>query len=468
MSFEKNHLCYLCGLKFTENQFDYHKIHCLRRWRDEHTRALRSQLNPSSPMHKSSIFPLIHSRNQIERDRNVYESAKIEVLNCAKCAPCVACRAEALGKGNNLIIKQPELNNIKTTVELPSTRDSNQINYFKNESQVFAQKDESINTCYICGYDFDKKNLNYHESVCLNNWNDENNKLPHQIRRPTPEKPNLNSQSYPDFAFMKIKAKTENIRIFLQQHNLGSKRHTMSRGHTSKIRQNLKEVANDVQKAILIPCQRCGRKILPHRFNSHVMTCIEPRLKPTSSQSDFRPVTNNVPVICYICGRKYGKASIESHEFKCSERWKRIHLGKALPEKKVIQEIKKEVSIELTEAEKELWRALYAPVDCSCCGNNFTPESFVVHELNCFYFEKTKIKKKEDQIEPLNKEHKRPTTPNGSITSRSNSSSGSHEKEETRKEKEGGTEKWYCPNCTSDRVTICASSILYKNLYNLY
>ena len=57
-----------------------------------------------------------------------------------------------------------------------------------------------------------------------------------------------------------------------------------------------------------------------------------------------------------------------------------------------LEEIKKEVSIELTEAEKELWRALYAPVDCSCCGNNFTPESFVVHELNCFYFEKTKIK----------------------------------------------------------------------------
>ena len=27
---------------------------------------------------------------------------------------------------------------------------------------------------------------------------------------------------------------------------------------------------------------------------------------------------------------------------------------------------------------------------------------------------------------------------------------------------------WFCPNCISDRLTICISSNLYKNLYNLY
>jgi hypothetical protein len=106
MSFEKNKLCYLCGEKFTEAGIATHKPLCLKQWKVEHEKVLISQLNPS--LISSSIFPSIQSRNQIERNRALYESAKIELLSCKRCVPCVACQAESMGKGHKIIIRPPQ------------------------------------------------------------------------------------------------------------------------------------------------------------------------------------------------------------------------------------------------------------------------------------------------------------------------------------------------------------------------
>ncbi len=133
---------------------------------------------------------------------------------------------------------------------------------------------------------------------------------------------------------MKLRAKTESIRIFLQQNNLGSKG-AHSRAHSATVRRNLKDLQREVEKAVLIPCQKCGRRIIPDRFLSHIVACTEPK-KPATSHSELRPIAQEQPIACYVCGRKYGKNSIEMHEQKCSERWKIQHVGKELPGKTAI------------------------------------------------------------------------------------------------------------------------------------
>ncbi len=106
MSFEKNKLCYLCGEKFTEAGIATHKPLCLKQWQEEQEKVVTNQFSPLLAC--SSIFPSIQTRNQIERNRALYESAKIEVLSFRQCNPCVACQAEMLGKSHKIIIKAPQ------------------------------------------------------------------------------------------------------------------------------------------------------------------------------------------------------------------------------------------------------------------------------------------------------------------------------------------------------------------------
>ena len=80
----------------------------------------------------------------------------------------------------------------------------------------------------------------------------------------------------------------------------------------------------------------------------------------------------------------------------------------------------KEPTIEPSRSQLDLWRALYAPVDCHNCGSSFEPQSFVVHQQNCFFFAKKLSVSKKQSIP--NESHRPCTTPNGTITSRSDSS----------------------------------------------
>lgn len=45
--------------------------------------------------------------------------------------------------------------------------------------------------CYLCGQMFGLQSLSIHEPQCLNKWRLENAKLPPQLQRPEPEKPDI-------------------------------------------------------------------------------------------------------------------------------------------------------------------------------------------------------------------------------------------------------------------------------------
>uniref|UniRef100_A0A8C5MKD7 Zinc finger protein 475 n=1 Tax=Leptobrachium leishanense TaxID=445787 RepID=A0A8C5MKD7_9ANUR len=45
--------------------------------------------------------------------------------------------------------------------------------------------------CYICGREFGTKSISIHEPQCLKKWHLENEKLPKNLQRPEPKKPEV-------------------------------------------------------------------------------------------------------------------------------------------------------------------------------------------------------------------------------------------------------------------------------------
>ncbi|XP_078485871.1 zinc finger protein (C2H2)-149 [Ciona intestinalis] len=99
--------------------------------------------------------------------------------------------------------------------------------------------------CYLCGREFGSKSLTFHEPKCLEKWHFENQKLPPNLRRKPPKKPEL----LPLIS------------------NTGSKK-----GNHSAISE-YNETAWKSAQSQLIPCERCGRTFLPDRLLVHSRSC---------------------------------------------------------------------------------------------------------------------------------------------------------------------------------------------------
>ena len=93
-------------------------------------------------------------------------------------------------------------------------------------------------------------------------------------------------------------------------------------------------------------------------------------------------------VLCYICGRKFGTASIEFHEPQCLDKWK-IENGKLpksqrrkLPVKPTVVGGSGNYDIEaMNEAAWESAKAQLLP--CDRCGRTFAPDRLSVHQRSC-------------------------------------------------------------------------------------
>lgn len=151
--------------------------------------------------------------------------------------------------------------------------------------------------CYICGREFGSKSISIHEPQCLKKWEIENSKLPRELRRKKPVKPEF--------------------------------------GGVGMTREEMNEAAWEASKAQLIPCDNCGRRFAPDRLSVHQRSCKpKPGQAPPPAQSSGgygggggggrgpAPPREPVYVICYVCGRKYGTKSIDIHEPQCLEKWK--------------------------------------------------------------------------------------------------------------------------------------------------
>lgn len=110
-------------------------------------------------------------------------------------------------------------------------------------------------------------------------------------------------------------------------------------------------------------------------------------------------------VICYICGREYGTASIGIHEKQCLIKWKREN--DELPAKlRRPEPVKPQLAVEqvralqgtksgsydldaMNDAAFAASPAQYVP--CKICGRTFLPDRLLVHARACRGFSKRKL-----------------------------------------------------------------------------
>ncbi|XP_067001973.2 uncharacterized protein [Anabrus simplex] len=233
--------------------------------------------------------------------------------------------------------------------------------------------------CYLCGREFGTASLPLHEPHCLQRWQRENSQLPTHLQRPLPQKPEkpLSMEEWNKFAW-------------------------------------------EASQSILVPCNNCGRTFNPDRLEVHQRSCRPgarrvnfPNQRATSDgtpcnsvksgEAQDRPASGSSSkgvkypptVYCYICGRKFGTASIGIHEPQCLEKW-RIENSKLPVDKQRPEPIKpsgqscttttptppapsQPPSAPPSAAKGPRQRAVH----CYLCGRQFGTASINIHEKQC-------------------------------------------------------------------------------------
>ena len=245
--------------------------------------------------------------------------------------------------------------------------------------------------CYICGRKYGTSSISIHEPQCLKKWHMENNQLPKSMRRRPPVRP-------------------QGFGMFSQRAN--------SRALGQEI-DAMNELSYQSSQEQLIPCENCGRTFLPDRLSVHQRSCRPGNVhKPSRSsfgakglapsgnlkshsRGDFgsgfgklraapvpvRPKT----VVCYICGREFGTASISIHEPQCLKKWKiennnlPKHMRRPLPSK---PDLLPSLSGNIEEDRERMNLLAYESAQqqllpCPNCTRTFLPDRLNVHLKSC-------------------------------------------------------------------------------------
>lgn len=377
----KGVICYICGREFGKSSIEIHEPQCLKKWESENQKLPKNQRRnlPQKPQ----LLPSINSNDANDRDRfnqAAYESAQSQLIPCQYCSRTfapdrVAVHERSCQKTNSQ--QGPAKSNtsgskIPTKVIRPETatlsRNSNTPNKSFNKSVETPPADPvkpASVVCYICGREFGTKSINIHEPQCMKKWEIENNKLPRELKRPRPKKP--------------------------------------EDGGKVMTREQMNEAAWEASKAQLIPCPNCARTFNPERLPVHLRSCKpKPGQAPASSQSNSytssssysKPIPKEpVYVLCYICGRKYGTKSIEIHEPQCLEKWKLENdnlpknLRRPVPVKPDLGPgggLNSNGAYDLNAMNEAAWEASKAQlVPCENCGRRFQPDRLQVHQRSC-------------------------------------------------------------------------------------
>ncbi|CAF0998092.1 unnamed protein product [Brachionus calyciflorus] len=365
----KGVICYICGREFGLSSIAIHEPQCLKKWEVENSKLPRSKQR--TPPQKPTIFPSINSAgSNNDKDRfnqAAYESAQSQLIPCSKCARTFApdridvheksCKVAGTSK---IPQQQKQLKNGES--DGYSSGYSSGKNSQKMPTQSEPIKPKSA-VCYICGREFGTQSIAIHEPQCLKKWEIENNKLPRELRRPKPVKPEFGTQAL--------------------------------------TREEMNELAWEASKSQLIPCPNCGRKFATDRLPVHQRSCKpKPGQEPSSQssysdnqyKSSYKPPVPKEPVyvICYICGRKYGTKSIEIHEPQCLEKWKieneklPRNLRRPVPVKPAVMNISSGGSYDLDQVNEAAWQASKLQlVECENCGRKFQPDRLMVHQRSC-------------------------------------------------------------------------------------
>ena len=223
--------------------------------------------------------------------------------------------------------------------------------------------------CYVCGRKYGTASIKIHEPQCLRKWDSENRELPKHMRRRRPVRP----QGFGEFS--------------KDGQSLGNQIDAMN------------ELSYESSKQQLLPCENCGRTFLPDRLSVHQKSCRPARNGSAGAGSTNRfgfraqprePVKPKT-VVCYICGREFGTASVSIHEPQCLKKWKienntlPKHMRRPVPTKPDVlpsltgngnDDRERRNMLAYESAKQQL-------VPCPNCQRTFQPDRLSVHLRSC-------------------------------------------------------------------------------------
>nr|XP_015223223.1 PREDICTED: zinc finger protein 474 isoform X2 [Lepisosteus oculatus] len=235
-------VCYICGREFGTKSLPIHEPKCLEKWKTENS-ALPKELRRPVPQKPQVV--MMGGASREEQNKAAFESFKAQLVPCANCSRTFS--------PDRLIVHQ---RSCKIKTSSPSIKTVSLGNGVTSQSNLDTIKQRNSGTscispvnkpaivkrpvtvvCYICGREFGTKSISIHEPQCLKKWHMENSKLPKQLQRAEPRKPE--------------------IRMVECSYDLEA----------------LNEAAWQSAKAQLVPCDICGRTFLPDRLTVHQRSC---------------------------------------------------------------------------------------------------------------------------------------------------------------------------------------------------
>ncbi|XP_064451882.1 zinc finger protein 474 isoform X2 [Mirounga angustirostris] len=171
-------VCYICGREFGSQSIAIHEPQCLEKWRVENSKLPKHLRRPEP----SKPQPLggSGSYNLQAVNEAALQSSRSQLLPCESCGRTFlpdrlpvhqrSCKPKGDGPG----------------APTPSSSDD-RTGPRKAAGGIPARPKTLI--CYICGREFGTLSLPIHEPKCLEKWKIENDRLPRELRRPLPQKP---------------------------------------------------------------------------------------------------------------------------------------------------------------------------------------------------------------------------------------------------------------------------------------
>ncbi|XP_069348874.1 zinc finger protein 474 [Eulemur rufifrons] len=211
-------VCYVCGREFGSQSLAIHEPQCLEKWRIENSKLPKHLRRPEpskpQPVSASGSYSL-QAANEA-----AFQSAQAQLL------PCDSCGRTFLP--DRLLVHQRSCKPKGEDPTAPNPHRSDGLTGLKKVPRGISARPRTL-ICYICGREFGSLSLPIHEPKCLEKWKIENDRLPRELRRPLPRKPQ-----------------------------------PLPAGQLSQ------EGASQVQ---LVPCANCGRTFAPDRLLAHQRSC---------------------------------------------------------------------------------------------------------------------------------------------------------------------------------------------------
>ncbi|XP_069083101.1 zinc finger protein 474-like isoform X2 [Pleurodeles waltl] len=190
----KTLVCYICGREFGTKSLPIHEPKCLEKWKVEN-KDLPKEFR--RPVPQKPQLAQSGDINTEEHNEAAWQSFKGQLVPCPNCGRSFApdrllahqksCKVKNMGANIKTIsLDKGFSKSIQSGMSLPK----NGAAAHQSDKPAVLKQPRTV-VCYICGREFGTKSIDIHEPQCLKKWHLENDRLPKNLQRPEPKKPEV-------------------------------------------------------------------------------------------------------------------------------------------------------------------------------------------------------------------------------------------------------------------------------------